>query len=397
MSIAKISIKTSSDIGRIVVDGVPGLIGAAKTGDTCIKKATQVSSVAALDRDDGSGKKILDKGSSLYAAAASFFKEAGDGASLWVYGVAAADATLAKLVPEVKKFFEDTNKAITIMGVLPKEATGATYTNGLLGSISANLGKLQDETVRDTLARFTVLLGVDKIDKSKVSNLTDFTSGGTYTNLSVFVTDIATATGSSNGLTIGSALGRAISNGYSDSIASVEKGVLKSPPTEVAGTKSHDKVSYYDTSDPVPEDVLADIAKKGYVTHIKYPNFIGEYFSNSQTLAGSDNAFNSLERSRVLNAIIRLISLDFTNKFNSKIEVDGSGQLTLSFINLLSSTINDNIIFNFAQPGHISAFSFKIPGDQDALSTGEIKTELSIVPVGTLKSISVDLTFKTSL
>lgn len=125
-----------------------------------------------------------------------------------------------------------------------------------------------------------------------------------------------------------------------------------------------------------------------FKTHI---GIAGIYFNDTHTCTVVTDDFAYIENQRTINKATRIVRATLLPDLGSPVNVDASGQLDESFVMAMKAKV-DKALTEQMQ-GEVSSFTFYIDPAQNVLSTSEINTQLSIVPVGKARSIKVAIGF----
>jgi hypothetical protein len=141
---------------------------------------------------------------------------------------------------------------------------------------------------------------------------------------------------------------------------------------------------YESTSD----NLLSALNDRRYIFLRKFPNLVGSYFNDSHTAIALSSDYSYIERNRTIDKAIRGIYLNLLPLLNSPLTLTADGKLS----NCTSISINEMI-----RKGEVSAASVTIDPNQDVITTSEVVVSIELVPIGTARSIVVNIGYTAKL
>lgn len=132
----------------------------------------------------------------------------------------------------------------------------------------------------------------------------------------------------------------------------------------------------------------------GYASARTYAGRRGVYLTRGQMLAPAGSDYRTEERRRVMDRACTLVRAAQMHYLNSDVRLNPDG--TMAGIALFRS-ISQQPLDQMARAGAISAGRVEIDPLQDILSTETITTEIAIVPLGKIATISTTLSFTNPL
>lgn len=195
------------------------------------------------------------------------------------------------------------------------------------------------------------------------------------------------------GAAIGAALGVLSNAKVNECIGWVGKfDVLSASTSDI-------KISNQSVSGILPS-VLEDLDDKGYIFLKTYPGKTGYFFNDSHTATVATSDFATIENVRTVNKSVRLLYQALLPFVNSPVVINTTtGQIAAEAVANWEAVGNKAITSMF-QNQEISGPDpqgptppVQINPEQDVLSTSEVQVQLSIVPTGTARTITVFVGF----
>lgn len=142
---------------------------------------------------------------------------------------------------------------------------------------------------------------------------------------------------------------------------------------------------------------LGAIADKGYIVLRKHANKAGTYWADSNGACPNTTDLAVAENAEVYDKASRLAYAYTIDFLGGPVTVDAtSGELEQSYIDSLENAVSQ-ALQQMSRESSISGFQCLVPPDQDVLTTGIINVNIGIVPVGSAKTINLNLGFRTRL
>lgn len=198
---------------------------------------------------------------------------------------------------------------------------------------------------------------------------------------------------------IGTVLGAVSKAKVHESIAWVEKQNLISTAYPKALTGSIEKAREMDVSgfcdgslisEYTPQQLQA-ISEKGYLFGVKYTGNAGTYFNDSFTATTLESDYTYIENNRTIDKAIRGIYKVLLPKISGPAYVDpDTGYLDVSTVSSLEA-LCDDVLDQMLRDGEISGYKNYINPDQQVLRNSKLEIVSKIVPVGTLREITVKI------
>ncbi|WP_199118710.1 DUF2586 family protein [Pedobacter sp. ASV28] len=368
----------------VTSDKVIGLIssGVAVSGKIALNTSYQIFSLS--DAED-LGITADGTNSFVYRHLEQFYNEAGQGAELWLMLV--ADATTYTTMLDVtgtyaKKLLADAGGAIRVLGALKKSTGTEEAESGLDGDVHTAVVKAQ------ALATFYaekympvhIILSGNNYSGT-IADLKDYTT----TNFNR-VSCLLANTDGSKVAAVGLVLGRLAHTPVQRNIGRVADGAIE--PTAAYFTNGSKVESQQDGWDT--------IYNKGYIFLRSFVNKSGYYFTDDQTLTAVTDDFNSLARGLVMDKAILLAYAVLIENLLDEVEMSADGTIHPVVIKSWQAQL-DNALQTMIAAGNLSGASVTIDPNQNILSTGTLQVQISLLPVGYAKYVTVTIGFTTTL
>lgn len=156
------------------------------------------------------------------------------------------------------------------------------------------------------------------------------------------------------------------------------------------GLSSSLPINSYTTTD------LITLNDKGYIFLRKFNNVSGAYWNDSSSCTLSSDDYAYLENNRVINKAHRLVYAAYVPYQNAPLKVDSAGKLSPEVIAMYES-VGNQILANMLNDGEISAGAIYIDPDQNVLSTSKLMIKIRIVPIGTNRTMEVNIGLSASI
>lgn len=316
-----------------------------------------------------------------------------EGAKLYIQGVATSDVQYTEV--KILQNFAEGN--IRQLAVCDFKTPLSSLTNAIakLQQIATDLGNQNIPlsvllSVKTTATDIAALANLHTLNADRVSVVLGQDAGGKGSFLAQTTPSVSA---------IGAVLGAVSKAKVQESIAWVEKQNLVSTAypkaetgsTEVAreldvlGLTDGSKIGNYTPSQ------LDSLHEKGYLFGTKYTGINGSYLNDSFTASALDNDFTYIENNRTIDKAIREINRVLLPKVSGPAYVDpDTGMIQASTASALES-ICDEVLDQMVKDGEVSGFKVYINPAQQILRTSKLEVVLKLVPVGTLREITVKI------
>jgi len=152
-----------------------------------------------------------------------------------------------------------------------------------------------------------------------------------------------------------------------------------------------------DLVNSLSDSLLDTLNDRGYIFLRKYIGLAGSYFNDAPTATPVSGDFAYIENNRTMNKAIRNVRIGMLPNLNGPVSVDpDTGKLSEETISKFSSDA-DAALDQMLRDGEISGKGIIINPDQDILATSKISVAVQIVPIGTSRTVEVNIGFVVKL
>ncbi len=372
-------------LGRLAaeVEKVPGMV---LTGNTVAEKVTLGKSyqVFSLKEVESIGIEKEGVNAFAYKQIADFYKEAGQGAELWLMLV--SDATTQEQMadfsePYGAKLVADARGAIRVLGLAKKASDDETVKDG----ISEDAGKavVKAETLATEFEKRYMPLRVVVSGNSfngEVSDLKNYQEANySHTAMLIANNDGTKSAG------VGLLIGRLAAIPIQRSVARVKDGSVE------------DFNGYLTNGEKVEDftDAWDAIHDKGYIFLRTFAGRAGFYFSDDQTLTNVSDDFSSLGRCLVMDEALIIAYNILVEELGDEVLMTDTGKIHPAIIKNWQTNVESEIEGQMVAKGKLSNVACFIDDKQDVLATDKVLVSLKLQPVGYAKMIEVEIGFTT--
>lgn len=386
--VQNININTASTLWTATASGspasiveltVPAGLGAAPNGAdviTVTHKSGTTFTTDITDFSNGVGSKI----DNMYYILETFFN-ANPTAKVWL-GI--YDFTSAWDATKIATMQTTSGGEIRQMGI---------WLNKGLDGVSTIISTSQTQ-IDDQASKHKPLSVVFALQPGTIATASDLISLRSLASRSVSVT-ISNAYGTDErgynlkGITgtyptdLGSVLGHVSRSKVSYSIAWVEKNI-----TQFADTMLVTGEHFLDIEDGV---IPSEIFTKGYIFERSYIGYSGFYFDNAAVADAFTSDFDSIQRSRTIDKAARLAYTALLPYLSSPVTLDPTaGTLSKQSIGVFTKAVASQLD-NMTVNNELSGSSVFIDPTQNLLSTKNLIVAVTLVPVGSADTITVNI------
>lgn len=169
---------------------------------------------------------------------------------------------------------------------------------------------------------------------------------------------------------------------------------VQNNPTAYDSTMLVTGETWQDISDITLPD---EISNKGYIFEGKYQDYAPSVFYNSSVCDSFTSDYKSIERRRTIDKVARVSYVSLIPYISSPVILDAeSGKLSDAAIRTFEQVLGDQLTPMYTA-SEISGYSIVIDPNQNVLATNNLDITVLVVPVGTLDSITVNLTYALSI
>lgn len=371
-------------------DGVSGLVltGAAVDGEDKFK----LNHGYLLKRFDNLEQLGItaENNACIYKHVSEFYAQAGDGAELWLMGVASTvkpSQMVLRTNPYAAQLLRLAGGRIRTLAVsyAPAANYSATLKNGVDADVltaAANAQQLAEWATEQLYAPVTVLLAAWPYSKAHLTSMLDASTLG-YNRVGLVVGDTVL---NSKEAALGLVLGRIARNNVEVSISRVRDGQLAKPVLYLGDEEANN-------------DAAETLHDKGYITFRTYTGKAGYFVSDDGLATGYADDYRYLTRRRCADKAYRTIYSILLDYVGMELPLDANGKLsaaTAKSIELeveaglskqmgsaLSATAEDSGVVCYIDP------------EQDIAATSTLNVSVKLRPLGYSKYIDVELGFTT--
>lgn len=249
------------------------------------------------------------------------------------------------------------------------------------------------------IANLSVLLGADFNAVTNLSTLADLSIYNANKASVILAQDAGglgnqLAWGNAKSITaMGAALGAVSKAKVSEDIAWVSKFNM-SDNLELETIGFANGVPYTDPSNST--NLINVIDFKRYIFLRKIINFAGSYFNDSHTAIAQSSDYAYIENNRTIDKAIRGVYADLIPNLNGPLVLNANGTLADETIVTLEAqaAISVNQMVRNAE---ISAVSVKVDPAQNVATTSTVIVTITLVPIGVMRNIIVNIGFAASI
>ena len=328
-----------------------------------------------------------------YEQIRQFYAQAGEGAELWVYGVAKSvkpSAMLDKTGNHAPDFIQQSNGRLRVIAAC-WDATGATLTpqNGLDSDVATAIAKGQElgEWATDSLfAPLFVILNGYGYSHTTASTMTDLTTMGNN-RVAVFVGDVETQ----GNMALGLLAGKIAACDVQTHIGRVKDGAIKAEKAFIGAKDASVGAS----------EILNN---KGYITFRTFVGKSGYFFSDDHMATSPTDDYHSICNRRVIDKAYRVTYSTLLDKVNDEIPVTDKGTMPVSIVHSLQGAVETAIINNMTAFGNLgtdpedsgdTGVECYIDPEQNVVVSSTLKVAIKVKPYGYAKYIEATLGFMT--
>ena len=309
-----------------------------------------------------------------------FYKEAGEGAPLWLMLLpTGATSTFAKVFEvggAADKITNTSGGRVRLLGVAHRNSDKTTATDGLKYGLHEAVTQgqafalLQQKAARP----LSILIGGDE---AALATLKDY-AGGSNNRVSLLISSDKPDKRAAVGLV----LGRLAKLPVQRSLARVKTGAL--PVTQgyfTDGNTTESKAGSW-----------AALHDKRYIFFRNYTGLSGYYVNDGLALTSATDDTATISLGRTIDKAVRLAYTTYIEEVAEEVILE-DGKLAAAHVKYLESKIENVINETMTNAGEISSVEAAIDTEQNILSTDKLEVVLSLVPVGYTKNIEVKIGF----
>lgn len=375
----------NGNLGQVAVsdDSVAGLIltGSAIGEKLTLNKVYQLSSTRDLKTLDvtTANNPLVEK------EVKAFYAQAGEGSELYLLVVAEETTLTAMCDPAdgspLRKLIDAAGGRIRVVGL--NKIPGADYEADITQGIDAdaiNAAEKAQQTAENYAAQirpFRVLLPASAWT-GNTENL--YKPSESSYNRVAFILASDGVTAGKNTAAVGMILGRTAKMEPQQSIARVKNGSLASNGFFTSG---HDFLT--------KSGMAESLNDAGYIFFISLPAKNGCYLNGDPMATAAGDDYSSLHLGRIIDKAMVITYSTYISEIMDNIAVNDKGALSVGACKSFEGMITNSI--NSAMGGQISNFTAYVNPNQNVLSTGKLTIDCTLVPLGILREITVNLSF----
>lgn len=328
-----------------------------------------------------------------YEQIRQFYAQAGEGAELWVYGVAKTvkpSQMLDKTGNHAPDFIQQSNGRLRVIAACWDSSSATlTPTNGLDSDVPNAITKGQElaEWATDTLFAplFCLLYGYG-YSHSTASTMTDLTTMGNN-RVAVLVGDVETQ----GNMALGLLAGKIAACDVQTHIGRVKDGAIKAEKAFVGAKDASVGAS----------EILNN---KGYITFRTFVGKSGYFFSDDHMATSPTDDYHSICNRRIIDKAYRVTYATLLEKVNDEIPVTDKGTMPISIVHSLQGAVETAIINNMTAFGNLgtdpedsgdTGVECYIDPEQNVVVSSTLKVSIKVKPYGYAKYIEATLGFMT--
>lgn len=328
-----------------------------------------------------------------YEQIRQFFSQAGEGAELWIYGVADTvkpSAMLDKAGDYAPDFIQQANGRLRVIAACwDSSEASLTTTNGLDTDVLLAVAKGQElaEWATDSLfAPLFVILNGYGYSHSTVASMPDLTLRSDN-RVAVFVGAVE----DEDNIALGLLAGKIASCEVQTHIGRVKDGAVKATKAFIG-----DKDASVGASET--------LNTKGYITFRTFVGKAGYFFSDDHLATAVTDDYHSICNRRVIDKAFRVAYNTLLDKVNDEIPVTDEGKMPVSITHALQGAVETAIINNMTAYGNLgtdiedsndTGVQCYIDPEQNVVTTSTLRVSIKVKPYGYAKYIEATLGFMT--
>ena len=138
---------------------------------------------------------------------------------------------------------------------------------------------------------------------------------------------------------------------------------------------------------------LQTLHDKGYIFMVKHVGMAGTYLNDSFTATGANSDFAYIENNRTMDKAQRGVYTALLPKISGPLLIDATSGFIREDVAASLEALAAQPLEQMERDGEISGFNVFINPEQEVLQTSVLNVTLSVVPVGVMRNIVVNLGF----
>lgn len=332
-----------------------------------------------------------DNSLKVYAHCVDFYKQAGEGAELYLMLVAKT-VLMAEMVDTAgdyaTKLLQEKQGRIKLLGVgrVPDPAYVATPVEELDPDILTTISNTRTLISSQQALHQPVQIVIEgrdfQGDASKISDLRALSSNRVSVCLGWHEESYE---GSWLGLVLGKMAGIPVQRNIGR-VKDGNLGIQQAYMVSAAAAAAKQTVEEYG------EGNLKLLHQKGYIIPRAYPSLAGYYLNDDPVAISVTTDYNSIAKGRVADKAARIAYQVYVRELLDDFVLEG-GKLPVAKVKDFEQSIRKQLDLQMTNQGEVSSVTPKIDPNQDVIATSELKVSIELEPVGTARKITVDLGF----
>lgn len=362
---------------------VPGMV---LTGNTVASKVKIGQSYQVFSLKEVENLGIEEEGTNAYAhkQIADFYKQAGEGAELWLMLV--SDATTQEAMADVNepyatKLLADAHGAIRVLALAKKATESPSLSNGIDADSEKAVIKAE-ELARHFENKYMPLrvLVAGNSFSGTAAELKNYQEAD-YSHVAMLLCN----NDGTKSAGVGMILGRLTAIPTQRSIARVKDGIAEGLNAYFTNGK---KVEEY-------TNAWETIHDKGYIFLRTFAGRAGFYFSDDQTLTSVKNDFSSLGRGLVMDEAMIIVCNTLTEYLSDEVLMTDDGKIHPAIIKNWQTDVERQLEGQMVAQGKLSSAACYIDDKQGVLANDKVVAVVRLQPVGYAKMIEIPIGFTT--
>ena len=327
----------------------------------------------------------------VYAHCQDFYKQAGEGAELYLMLVPKT-ATMAEMLDTAgdyaTKLLQEKKGRIKLLGIgrTPDAAYTPTLSEELDPDVVAALLNANALVLAEQDLHRPVQILIEGRDfqgnASAVSNLREQAANRVSVCLGWHD---GTYAGSWLGLVLGKMAGVPVQRNIGR-VKDGNLGIQKAYVVTASAPVAQKTVEEYGHGN------LKLLHQKGYIIPRAYPSLAGYYLNDDPVAVDVTTDYNSISRGRTADKAARIAYQVYVRELLDDFVLE-QGKLPTALIKAFEQSIKKQLDLQMTNNGEVSSATPLIDPGQDVIATSELQVKLAIEPVGTARKITVDLGF----
>lgn len=150
------------------------------------------------------------------------------------------------------------------------------------------------------------------------------------------------------------------------------------------------------THSSVTDNLLSALQNKRYIFLRQFVGLAGSYFNENSTSIATNSDYAYITETRSIDKATRGIYTNLLPALNSPIVLNSDGTLTDSSVAYFQG-LSEIALNQMVRDAELSGFAVNVNTAQDVLATGILVINVTLVPVGTARNITVNIGFNVTI